>query len=346
MLIAGILLAIVTWGVIISCGGGSSVGGLNNILVGNTGGSGGTGGSGSANITPLAFDDLSNNSTATFIDANSDFDDTDDGLYLDSGILPFNFSLFGNNFSSGSDVVFCTNGWLSFDSDIDSDDFDSYDPADNIDDVLVGDSDGPYDSFIAPFWSDLVMDAYSNQGVWYETIGSSPNRKFVVQYYASDIENYDNILVFQVVLFEGTNDIQFTYAKMEDVNGDDSFQDDGAVDGSGSFIGLLSGDSSIDNARYSIYSFLFPSIPAISTQAYYIYFKYNSSTNNYDIYTGNVDITDLNNSYYGANVLANRRQNINKNKVHTNHNFTYFYKNNTPQELMNFINTIKTNKNK
>lgn len=341
-LIMGILLAIITLGVVISCGGGSSVGGLNDILVGNSGGSGG---SGSTNITPLSFDDLSNNSTATFIEANNDFDGTDDGLYLGSGILPFNFSLFGNNFSAGSDVVFCTNGWLSFDSDIESDDFDSYDPADDISDVLVGDSYGPYDSFIAPFWSDLVMDAYSNQGVWYETIGSSPNRKFVVQYYASDTENDDNILVFQVVLFEGTNDIQFTYAKMEDVNGDDSNQDDGAVDGSGSFIGLLSGDDGV-NMGWSVYSAFDSSIPPISTQAYYIYFKYNSSTNNYDIYTGNTEITDFDDSYYGANILPNRTRNINKNKSHSNNTgFRYFYKNNTPQEFMNFVNSIRGNRN-
>jgi hypothetical protein len=340
LLFLGVVLSLVALFVVVSCGGGSSVGGLNDILIGNSGGSGG----GSANITPVPFDDLSNNPGATFIDPNNDFDGDDDGLYLASGVLPFNFSLFGNTFNAGSDIVFCTNGWFSFDSDIDSDDFDSYDPADDIDDVLVGDSYGPYDSLIAPFWSDLVMYSYSGSGAWYEVVGSAPNRKFIVQYFASDITNEDNKLVFQTILFEGTNDIQFTYAKMEDVNNDDSNGDSGAVNGSGSFIGLLAGGA---NPYFSVYSAFFPSIPSISTQAYYVYFKYNSSRNNYDIYTGNVAINDLNSSQYNnvfnPNLRTNRNQNV-KNKQPRSTNFRYFYKTNTIQEFMNFVNSIRGNR--
>jgi hypothetical protein len=342
LLFLGVVLSVVALFVVVSCGGGSSVGGLNDILIGNSGGNSG----GSANITPVPFDDLSNNPGATFIDPNNDFDGTDDGLYLASGVLPFNFSLFGNTFNAGSDIVFCTNGWFSFDSDIDSDNFDSFDPADEIDDVLVGDWYGPYDSLIAPFWSDLVMDSYSGSGGWYEVVGSAPNRKFIVQYFASDYTNEDNKLVFQAILFEGTNDIQFTYAKMEDVNGDDSIGDDGAVDGSGSLIGLFVGDDTSD-MNLSVYSAFSSSIPSISTQAYYVYFKYNSSRNNYDIYTGNVAINDLNSSQYNnvfnPNLRTNRNQNV-KNKQPRSTNFRYFYKTNTIQEFMNFVNSIRGNR--
>jgi hypothetical protein len=131
---------------------------------------------------------------------------------------------------------------------------------------------------------------------------------------------------------------------MKDVNRDDENGDGGAVDGSGSFIGLLAGG---DNPYFSVYSFFLPSIPSfpsISTEAYYVYFKYNSSKNNYDIYTGTVAINDLNSSQYNnvfnPNLRTNRNQNV-KNKQPRPTNFRYFYKTNTIQEFMNFVNSIR-----
>jgi len=346
LLFLGVVLSLVALFVVVSCGGGSSVGGLNNILIGNSGGSGSGGGNGggNGNINPEPFDDLSNNAGRTFI-GPSTFSRTDDGLYLANDALPFNFSLFNNTFNAGSDIVFCTNGWFSFDSDIYSQGFAAFNPSSGIGTVLLGSgSRGPYDSLIAPFWTDLVMDSYSGSGVWYQVVGSAPNRKFIVQYFASDWQNNDNKLVFQTILFEGTNDIQFTYAKMEDVNGDDSIGDNGAVDGSGSLIGLFAGG---DNPYFSAYSAFSSSIPSISTQAYYVYFKYNSSRNNYDIYTGYVAINDLNSSQYNnvfnPNLRTNRNQNV-KNKQRRSTNFRYFYKTNTIQEFMNFVNSIRGNR--
>jgi hypothetical protein len=343
LLFLGVVLSLVALFVVVSCGGSSSVGGLNDILIGNSGGSGS--GGGSANITPVPFDDLSNNPGRIFIDPNNDFDGYDDGLYLASGALPFNFSLFNNTFNAGSDIVFCTNGWFSFDSDIYDDDFDVYEPAYYIYDVLFGDTYGPYDSLIAPFWTDLEMDTYSGVGVWYEVVGDAPNRKFIVQYFANDIANEDNKLVFQTILFEGTNDIQFTYAKMEDVNGDDSIGDVGAVDGSGSLIGLFVGNdtSYINLSVYSYLSSSIPSVPTENNEAYYVYFKYNESRNNYDIYTGYVAIQDLNLNVLNPNLRANRNQNV-KNKQPRSTNFRYFYRTNTIQEFMNFVNSIRGNR--
>jgi len=96
-----------------------------------------------------------------------------------------------------------------------------------------------------------------------------------------------------------------------------------------------------------VYSAFSSSIPPISTQAYYVYFKYNSSTNNYDIYTGNVAIDDLNSSQYNnvfnPNLRTNQNQNVkNENQISTN--FRYFYKTNTIQEFMNFVNSIRGNR--
>jgi hypothetical protein len=56
LLFLGVVLSLVALFVVVSCGGGSSVGGLNDILIGNSGGSGS--GGGSANITPVPFDDF------------------------------------------------------------------------------------------------------------------------------------------------------------------------------------------------------------------------------------------------------------------------------------------------
>jgi|GEM_PF-3423469 len=346
LLFLGVVLSLVALFVVVSCGGGSSVGGLNDILIGNSGGSGGGNsggnGGGNGNINPVPFDDLSNNDDAIFIGPN-DFGGTDDRLYLASGALPFDFSLFNNTFNAGSDIVFCTNGWFSFDTDIYNDGFNSFSPVTNIDDVLVGDSYGPYDSLIAPFWDDLVISSYLGSGVWYEVVGSAPNRKFIVQYFASGFGSLgsDNKLVFQTILFEGTNDIQFTYAKMEDVDGDDTDGSNGAVNGSGSMIGLFVGNDT-SNMNFSVYSAFSSSIPSISTQAYYVYFKYNSSRNNYDIYTGNVAINDLNLNVFNPNLGTNQNQNVN-NKEPISTNFRYFYRTNTIQEFMNFVNSIRGN---
>jgi hypothetical protein len=352
LLFLGVVLSLVALFVVVSCGGGSSVGGLNDILIGNSGGSGS--GGGSANITPVPFDDLSDNAGATFIDPNDfvgDSDDTydlaDEGLYVAEDVLPFDFSLFGNNFNAPIDIVFSTNGWFSFDSDIGNDGFYADYPVDYIDDVLVGDSEsgyGPYNSLIAPFWSNLVVDL--QYGVGYQLVddGSGSNRKFIVQYFASDSENEDNELVFQTILFEGTNDIQFTYAKMQDVDGDDTNGSFGAVDGSGSLIGLFVGENTSD-MNISVYSAFSSSIPIENisqTQAYYVYFKYNSSRNNYDIYTGYV-ASDLNLNVFNPNLRANRNQNV-KNKQRRSTNFRYFYRTNTIQEFMNFVNSIRGNR--
>jgi hypothetical protein len=102
LLFLGVVLSVVALFVVVSCGGGSSVGGLNDILIGNSGGNSG----GSASINPVPFDDLSNNGVATFIDPNDFVDDADEGSYVASGALPFDFSLFGNTFNAGSDIVF------------------------------------------------------------------------------------------------------------------------------------------------------------------------------------------------------------------------------------------------
>lgn len=167
--------------------------------------SGGSGG-GSSFSGAVAFDDISDDSRVTFIDPDNDFDGSDDGLSTISGGLPFDFTLFGSSnstFNAGTDIIVCTNGFFSFDSDVESDGFDRYDNVDYIDDILLGDSYGPYDSFIAPFWDDLDMYSNEGHGAWYITRGTAPNRQFIIQCYTEGSSEDDNQLIFQTILFEG-----------------------------------------------------------------------------------------------------------------------------------------------
>jgi len=67
--------------------------------------------------------------------------------------------------------------------------------------------------YIAPFFDDLAIN--QNSKVLYTTIGKAPDRKFIIQYTNVVTYNYSTITdlfgTFQVILSEGTNNIQFRY---------------------------------------------------------------------------------------------------------------------------------------
>src|SRR5205814_1820934 len=88
-------------------------------------------------------------------------------------------------------------------------------------------------SLIAPFWDDLVMKPDSV--VTTQTIGSAPNRRFVVEWSNLSIldENGNDqnaSLTFEAVLFEDSNDIQFLYRSMSGPGSDGSGATIGAQD--------------------------------------------------------------------------------------------------------------------
>lgn len=348
LILSALVVMIATATLLSGCFNSSSGGLTPTILSGNTG----SGSGGSSFSSAVAFDDISDDSGATFIDPDNDFDGPDDGLYTISGGLPFNFTLFGSSnstFNAGNDIIICTNGFFSFDSDVESDDFDAYDNVEYIPAILVGyddgwDSYGPYNSFIAPFWDDIQLISSEGHGVWYITRGTAPNRQFVIQWYAEgyDANQRDNQLIFQAILFEGSNDIQFSYAIMNDVNGNDTVGYGGARDGSSATIGVMVGEDNEPNALAKIYSInIAGSIPTIpSNQAYYIYFKANGQ--NYDIYTGFTSATiNISLDSIALNKLGNRTNN----KPESSISFSWFYQNNTPQEFWNFVNQLKQNSN-
>ena len=81
------------------------------------------------------------------------------------------------------------------------------------------------DNFIAPFWDDIVT--WDTAGaVYYQTIGTAPNRIFVVEWY--DNQHYYSStsgITFEVILYEGSNNIKFQY---QDVDFGDEYYNGGA----------------------------------------------------------------------------------------------------------------------
>jgi subtilisin family serine protease len=76
---------------------------------------------------------------------------------------------------------------------------------------------------VAPFWDDLRPETRGS--IWYRTVGTAPNRRFVVSWIGAP--HYFDIgdSTFQAILEEGSGDIVFQY---QDVNFGDSFVDYGA----------------------------------------------------------------------------------------------------------------------
>jgi hypothetical protein len=127
----------------------------------------------------------------------------DDGSF---GTFPigFNFDFFGNTYS---DFYVTSNGLVTF-----------------------GTSSSQYtnaaiptaavvNNYIAPFWDDIVIHATGS--ITYQTIGTAPNRKCVVQFNNMSFWNSPILLgTFQVILYEGSNNIQTQYRSIVDLTSD------------------------------------------------------------------------------------------------------------------------------
>lgn len=66
---------------------------------------------------------------------------------------------------------------------------------------------------IYPFWDDLITDpSYNQKPIYYATIGTAPNRMFVVQW--TNVYFFSTTVqmgTFQAILYEGTNNIRIQY---------------------------------------------------------------------------------------------------------------------------------------
>ena len=111
--------------------------------------------------------------------------------------LPFSFDFYGTNYNQ---VAVGSNGHVYFES--------QYLGLNNV--CIPGSNSYGVHRFIAVYWDDLVPSGSDN--VYYQIVGSSPNRKLVVQWH--NVRHYpstDRVTV-QAQLFESSGDILLLYA--------------------------------------------------------------------------------------------------------------------------------------
>ncbi len=113
--------------------------------------------------------------------------------------MPFSFTFFGVSYSS---IWVGSNGMLQFppSTETEADDF-SNDP--------IPSTITP-NNIVAPLWDDLTTTA-ATASVFFETRGTAPNRRFIVQW-----ENVPQLaggggMTFQSIMYEGSNNIEFRY---------------------------------------------------------------------------------------------------------------------------------------
>jgi len=126
------------------------------------------------------------------------FTSYDDSYYAVT--LPFNFTFYGNSFSSMS---IGSNGLLTFDASPPN----AYNP------YAIPNASTP-NNVIAPWWAD--MQCYQLGRVKYATLGTTPNRTFVVTY--DSVTHYGQTLVnggysFQVIMYETSNNVVLQYRR-------------------------------------------------------------------------------------------------------------------------------------
>ena len=150
------------------------------------------------------FEDIASTGTSL------SFSDIDEGRA--TAPIGFDFNFYGQNYS---DVYVFVNGIISFDADSET-----------------GYEIKPLPSYaspslcIAPWWSDLML--LGDNYVKYQVLGSAPNRRLIVQWEITDynIENSNNLIKFQIKLYENSGNIVFAY---DDVSFDDPEFDNGKL---------------------------------------------------------------------------------------------------------------------
>ena len=117
--------------------------------------------------------------------------------------LPFPFRFYGIAYNS---ACVSSNGLISFGSCVAAD-------FTNLD--LTSQSPTGNQGLIAPFWSDLTFSETGTGSVVYQTTGSAPSRRFVIQWNNAANVNVPGTVNFQAILAEGTNNILFQYGSVD-----------------------------------------------------------------------------------------------------------------------------------
>jgi hypothetical protein len=118
--------------------------------------------------------------------------------------MGFSFEFYGDAYSY---AYVTSNGMLSFEG---------YTYEDYNDPIPYSSSP---DLLVAPFWDDLAVGSYYNSGVvYYETIGTTPNQQFIVEYYQVTRDGYSDDMTFEVILNE-TGEMWFQYLTLNGETG-------------------------------------------------------------------------------------------------------------------------------
>jgi len=118
---------------------------------------------------------------------------TDDS-YLSGLALPFPFTFFGTSYST---FLLSASGAISF----------------NTTNPYITNYCLPYSTYgsmIAVFW-EHIHTSPTGAGVWTQTIGTTPNRRFVIQWYAQLYNGSTTLIDVRAVLKEGRGDIDVCY---------------------------------------------------------------------------------------------------------------------------------------
>jgi hypothetical protein len=138
---------------------------------------------------PFAFEDIS--STGTRVLANEDLGTT-------NANLGFSFNFYGVNYNS---AFFSLKGVITFGG-----------GNSNFNNVNLTNSVSPNLPTIAGLWSDWITTNASADAVYYQTLGSSGNRRFIVQW--NNIQGWPTSpggITFEAILYEASGDILFQY---------------------------------------------------------------------------------------------------------------------------------------
>lgn len=141
------------------------------------------------NATAFSFINIS--STGTSVLAGAD----DSSAVVNLG---FSFTFYGQTYTS---ACISSNGLISFggcNADFANVDLSAASPTGNL-------------PTIAPFWMDLTFAAPGAGSVFYQTMGTAPNRAFVAQWNNAFPVNAAKGVTFQVILSEATGQILFQY---------------------------------------------------------------------------------------------------------------------------------------
>ncbi len=164
----------------------------------------------------IAFEDISGSGTATGLNDDGEINVT----------MPFEFNLYG---TVSRTIRIGANGAIRFNQ-----------TSGNVGATNRNLPRAGVGLLISPYWDDLFPE---NTGeIYYETKGTAPNRRFVVQW--QTVEHFDltgPTITFEAILYEGTNNIDFVYA-------DTDFGNVSYNDATTATIGIQDGS---DNLQYS-----------------------------------------------------------------------------------------------